>query len=135
LSGERRDIAFPASAACANLLLCGRQFAATLRRTAALQGFDGELLRDGDPGYDESRGVFNAGIDRRPALIARCTGSADVIAAIGFAQEQGLPDQRARRRPLPPGFGPEKYARLVEIKRAYDPENVFRSNTNIPPDG
>jgi FAD/FMN-containing dehydrogenase len=57
-----------------------------------------------------------------------------VIAAIGFAQEQGLPDQRARRRPLRPGFGPEKYARLVEIKRAYDPEDVFRSNTNIPPD-
>ena len=32
------------------------------------------------------------------------------------------------------GFGPEKYARLVEIKRAYDRENVSRSNTNIPPD-
>jgi FAD/FMN-containing dehydrogenase len=32
------------------------------------------------------------------------------------------------------GFGPEKYARLVEIKRAYDPENFFRSNTNIAPD-
>ena len=32
------------------------------------------------------------------------------------------------------GFGPEKYARLREIKRALDPENVFRSNTNIPPD-
>jgi FAD/FMN-containing dehydrogenase len=59
--------------------------------TAALEGFGGELLRDGDPGYDESRTVFNAGIDRRPALIARCTGAADVIAAVGFAREQGLP--------------------------------------------
>ena len=43
---------------------------------AAIEGFGGELLRDGDPGYDESRRVFNAGIDRRPALIARCTGVA-----------------------------------------------------------
>ena len=32
------------------------------------------------------------------------------------------------------GFGAGNYARLVEIKRAYDPDNVFRSNTNIPPD-
>jgi FAD/FMN-containing dehydrogenase len=59
--------------------------------TAALEGFGGDLLRDGDSGYDESRTVFNASIDRRPALIARCTGVADVIAAIGFAREQGLP--------------------------------------------
>ena len=59
--------------------------------TAALEGFGGELVRDGDPGYDESRAVFNAGIDRRPALVARCTGVADVIAALGFAREQGLP--------------------------------------------
>jgi FAD/FMN-containing dehydrogenase len=59
--------------------------------TAALEGFGGELLRDGDPGYDEARRVFNAAIDRRPALIARCTGAADVIAAVGFAREQGLP--------------------------------------------
>jgi FAD/FMN-containing dehydrogenase len=58
--------------------------------TTALEGFGGELLRDGDPGYDESRTVFNGGIDRRPALIARCTGAADVIAAVGFAREQGL---------------------------------------------
>src|SRR5829696_5492842 len=58
--------------------------------TAALEGFGGELLRDGDPGYDESRTVFNASIDRRPALIARCAGVADVIAAVGFAREQGL---------------------------------------------
>jgi FAD/FMN-containing dehydrogenase len=59
--------------------------------TAALEGFGGELLRDGDPGYDEARRVFNAAIDRKPALVARCSGVADVIAAIGFAREHGLP--------------------------------------------
>ena len=58
--------------------------------TATIDGFGGELLRDGDDGYDEARRVFNAGIDRRPALIARCTGVADVMAALALAREQGL---------------------------------------------
>jgi FAD/FMN-containing dehydrogenase len=57
---------------------------------AAVEGFGGELLRDGDPGYDDARRVFNATIDRRPALIARCSGVADVIAALGVAREHGL---------------------------------------------
>ena len=64
--------------------------APTVLDLAALEGFGGELLRDGDPGYDEARRVFNAGIDRRPALIARCTGVADVIAALGAARDHGL---------------------------------------------
>jgi FAD/FMN-containing dehydrogenase len=58
--------------------------------SATIDGFGGELLRDGDDGYDEARRVFNAGIDRRPALIARCTGVADVMAALALAREQGL---------------------------------------------
>ena len=56
----------------------------------ALEGFGGELVRDGDPSYDELRQVFNAAIDRKPALIARCAGVADVIAALACAREQGL---------------------------------------------
>src|SRR5215212_2186567 len=56
----------------------------------ALEGFAGELVRDGEPGYDDLRKVFNASIDRRPALIARCSGVADVMAALAFAREQGL---------------------------------------------
>jgi FAD/FMN-containing dehydrogenase len=50
----------------------------------------GPLLRAGDTGYDEARTVWNAMIDRRPALIARCSGAADVIAAVTFARENGL---------------------------------------------
>jgi len=55
---------------------------------AALRG---KLFRPNDEGYDEARKVWNGMIDRRPALIARCAGVADVIAAVNFAREQGLP--------------------------------------------
>ena len=50
----------------------------------------GDLLRPGDPAYDEARKVYNAMIDKRPALIARCVNVADVIAAVNFGREQGL---------------------------------------------
>lgn len=50
----------------------------------------GELVRPGDPAYDEGRRVWNGMIDRRPALIVRCAGTSDVIAAVGFARSEGL---------------------------------------------
>jgi FAD/FMN-containing dehydrogenase len=53
--------------------------------------FEGELLEPGDDGYDEARTVFNAMIDRRPRLIVRCTGAADVAAGVLLARETGLP--------------------------------------------
>ena len=56
-----------------------------------LPGFSGTLLHPGDEGYDDARAVFNGMIDRRPAVIARCTTAADVVAAVNFAREQGLP--------------------------------------------
>jgi FAD/FMN-containing dehydrogenase len=52
--------------------------------------FRGELVRPGDRTYDEHRKVWNGSIDRHPALIARCAGVADVIAAVRFAREAGL---------------------------------------------
>jgi FAD binding domain/Berberine and berberine like len=51
--------------------------------------FRGELVRPTDPTYDAQRKVWNGSIDRHPALIARCTGVADVIAAVRFAREAG----------------------------------------------
>jgi len=44
----------------------------------------------GDPGYDTARAVPNAMIDRRPAIIARCAGAADVIACVRFVREHDL---------------------------------------------
>src|SRR5258708_27935179 len=53
-------------------------------------GLRGPLLRPGDRTYDEARKVWNGMIDRHPALIARCAGVADVIAAVRFARTQGI---------------------------------------------
>jgi len=53
--------------------------------------FRGELIRPGAGGYEEHRKVWNGSIDRHPALIARCSGTEDVIAAIRCARQTGLP--------------------------------------------
>ena len=53
-------------------------------------GMRGDLLRSGDDGYDEARTCFNVMIDKRPALIARCAGVADVIHAVNFARTNDL---------------------------------------------
>jgi FAD/FMN-containing dehydrogenase len=52
--------------------------------------FRGELIRSGDENYDAARRVWNGMIDRRPALIARCTGVADVVSAVNFARDHDL---------------------------------------------
>ena len=52
--------------------------------------FGGELVEPGDPSFDVRRRVWNGSIDRNPSLIARCAGTADVIAALQFAERTGL---------------------------------------------
>src|SRR3954462_2584773 len=54
-------------------------------------GFRGEIVRPSDPTYAEHRAVWNGSIDRYPAVIARCAGVADVIAAVKFGRRTGLP--------------------------------------------
>jgi FAD/FMN-containing dehydrogenase len=50
----------------------------------------GPLLCPSDECYEQARSIWNGAIRRRPALIARCTGTADVLAALRFARDQGL---------------------------------------------
>ncbi len=55
------------------------------------KGLRGRLLQPDDAGYDDARRVWNAMIDRRPAAIAQCAGTADVVRAVKFARAEGLP--------------------------------------------
>ena len=55
------------------------------------QAIHGELVVPGDPGYDQSRRVWNAMVDKRPAAIVYCAGSDDVVTAVNFARSRNLP--------------------------------------------
>ena len=56
-----------------------------------LSGFGGELIGPDDAAYDEARAVYNGMIDKRPAVIARCTTADDVAMVVRFAGEHDLP--------------------------------------------
>ena len=51
----------------------------------------GRLIQPHDPAYDEARKLWNAMIDRRPAMIVRCAGTADVLVSVAFARDHDLP--------------------------------------------
>jgi FAD/FMN-containing dehydrogenase len=50
----------------------------------------GDVIRPGDAAYDEARAIWNASHDKRPALVVRCKGTADVIKAVDFARSHNL---------------------------------------------
>ena len=54
------------------------------------QGVRGQLIRPSDEAYDEARAIWNGAHDRRPALIVRCAGVADVMRAVDFARSENL---------------------------------------------
>ena len=78
----------------AQLRVGDTQAAATVldeEKVAALRsGVRGAVIRPDDEGYDEARRIWNGMIDRRPGLIVRCTGVADVIDAVNFARDNDL---------------------------------------------
>ena len=52
--------------------------------------FQGQIFEPADEGYNEARQIWNASVSKRPSVIARCSGVADVIAAIHFARANNL---------------------------------------------
>jgi FAD/FMN-containing dehydrogenase len=109
-------------------------------------GFRGALLGPGDAGYDRARRLWNGAIDKRPALIARCTGAADVRAEIDHACSSGLPlavrggghnvaGTASCDGGLVLDLSPMKEVRVDPASRsAWDPGDLFRLNQNITPD-
>lgn len=78
---------------------------ATLDTTALRAQVRGDIVRPGDAGYDEARRVYNAMHDRRPALIVRAAGVADVLATVRFAAAYGLGLVLRGGSHSVPGFG------------------------------
>ena len=81
-------------------------------------GLRGPSLLAGDAGYDEARAIWNGSVDKLPAIIAECSGVADVIDAVNFAREHGIrvarnrPTQSASPAPHDP-WGPSRHASRV----------------------
>jgi FAD/FMN-containing dehydrogenase len=53
-------------------------------------GFRGRLIDEAHQEYDEARRVWNGFIDKRPGMIAKCSGLADVVSAVNFARDHNL---------------------------------------------
>ena len=82
----------------------------TLRKS-----FRGELIQSGHPGYDAARRVWNGNINRRPALIARCTGVADVQRAVAFACLHGLQVSVRGGGHSAPGYGTNDGGLVIDM--------------------
>src|SRR4029453_18509701 len=67
------------------MISTGRIDVGRLRRSV-----DGQVMLPGDDGYDSARALWNAMVDRRPAVVVRCASSADVAAAIEFSRINDL---------------------------------------------
>ncbi len=85
---------------------------------AALKGqARGEVILPGDDGYDKARTVYNAMIDKRPAVVVRCADVTDVIAALKFARGEGLSVAIRGGGHSVPGFGTADDALVVDLGR------------------
>ena len=81
------------------------------------QGLRGQLIRPGDPDYDEARSIWNAVHDRNPALIIRCRGVADVLKAVEFARSEGLPLAVRGGGHSIPGFSTVDNGVVIDLSR------------------
>jgi FAD/FMN-containing dehydrogenase len=118
----------------------------------------GRVIEPGDDGYDDARVVFYGAADSRPAVIAKVANATDVALVVRLARDTGLElairsgghsgaghgttdggivldlsDMKAIESGVRRAYPGPTRDRLAEIKRRYDPTNLFRRNQNIAP--
>jgi hypothetical protein len=81
------------------------------------QVFQGDLIQSGHAAYESARRVWNGNIDRRPALIMRCTGVADVQRALEFAQQHGVRVSVRGGGHSAPGYGTNDGGVVIDMSR------------------
>jgi FAD/FMN-containing dehydrogenase len=90
------------------------------------QALRGELIRPEDPDYDEARSIWNGAHDKKPALIIRCRGVADVVRGVEFARSQGLPLAVRGGGHSIPGFSTTDHGLVLDLS----PMNAVRVDPN-----
>jgi FAD/FMN-containing dehydrogenase len=81
------------------------------------QAIRGEVIRPGDPDYAAARRVWNGSVDRRPTLVVRPTGVADVVTAVRFATSEGLPIAVRGGGHSAAGFSTCDYGMVLDLSR------------------
>src|SRR4029453_574878 len=79
------------------------------------RSFRGKLIQPAHADYDSARRVWNGNVDRRPALIARCTGVADVQNAVNFARVHGLRVSVRGGGHSAPGYGTNDGGFVIDL--------------------
>jgi FAD/FMN-containing dehydrogenase len=80
----------------------------------------GEVITPSDDGYEEARKVYNGMIDKRPAAVVRCRGTADVAAVIGLARSEGLDLSVRGAAHSAPGFGTNDGGLVIDLSPLQD---------------
>lgn len=97
---------------------------------ALREDLTGDVLAPGDPGYDDARTVFNAMIDRRPAVIAQCADEADVARSVRFARDLDLPIAVRGGGHSVAGMGLNDAGLVIDLRRMHD-VTVYRAAQSV----